>query len=246
MRMSCASIASCAHTRPILIRCPKSWSSSWPRNDAGRKPQLHRGRTLVRSPVPAALLVCVAALAHAVLPSDTSLVPRAHLRPPAAPCAPLHERVSGLVRRSAVSAHRSILASRRQHRLQSDVHLQPSRVHLLRRWNASAHHTRHGGAHLSGAQQQGGRASHRSFGSLSLTALCCCLCCVVTEERSLFARESSSKLYSTSAYFLSKMIVEISLGTAFSVAFGAIGYAMVGMNADRSEAGRQAGSGTAG
>jgi hypothetical protein len=55
----------------------------------------------------------------------------------------------------------------------------------------------------------------------------------VTEERGLFLRECSNRMYSISAYFLSKLAIEIPMHTALSCIFGAIGYAMVGMNQDR-------------
>ena len=58
----------------------------------------------------------------------------------------------------------------------------------------------------------------------------------VTEERGLFLRECSNRMYSISAYFLSKNLVELPLHTILSILFGTIGYAMAGLRNDGSGA----------
>lgn len=40
-------------------------------------------------------------------------------------------------------------------------------------------------------------------------------------------------MYCSSAYYLSKMVLELPVGTALSFVFGLLGYVMVGMNMDR-------------
>jgi hypothetical protein len=74
---------------------------------------------------------------------------------------------------------------------------------------------------------------------LSCSGVFCVVWCIVTEERGLFLREKSSKMYSTSAYFLSKIVIEIPLNTILSFIFGIVGYSMVGMNSDASVDPRQ-------
>jgi ABC-type multidrug transport system permease subunit len=69
--------------------------------------------------------------------------------------------------------------------------------------------------------------------------MCCELLCIhrpssptVTEERALFLREQSGRMYRTSAYFLSKLLIELPLNTGLSCLFGVVGYTMVGMVGD--------------
>jgi ABC-type multidrug transport system permease subunit len=69
-------------------------------------------------------------------------------------------------------------------------------------------------------------------------ALCVSLLCApppVTEERALFLREQSSKMYSPSAYFLSKMMIELPLNTVLSCVFGIIGYVMCALSRQPSD-----------
>ena len=51
----------------------------------------------------------------------------------------------------------------------------------------------------------------------------------VTEERALFTRERNLHMYRTTAYFLSKTLVELPVQVALSLLLGSIGYYMVGL-----------------
>ena len=51
----------------------------------------------------------------------------------------------------------------------------------------------------------------------------------VTEERTLFTRERNLHMYRTTAYFLSKTLVELPVQLALSFLLGSIGYYMVGL-----------------
>ena len=62
------------------------------------------------------------------------------------------------------------------------------------------------------------RPSSRSLSSLS-----------VTEERTLFTRERNLHMYRTTAYFLSKTLVELPVQLGLSFLLGSIGYYMVGL-----------------
>ena len=56
----------------------------------------------------------------------------------------------------------------------------------------------------------------------------------VTEERALFTRERGCHVYRTSAYFLSKALLEVPVQVGLSFLLGSVGYFMVGLQPDAS------------
>jgi hypothetical protein len=56
-----------------------------------------------------------------------------------------------------------------------------------------------------------------------------CVLCAVAQERALYVREKSNKLYSTSAYFLARTAVDVPWQIILPFVFGSVGYEMAGL-----------------